>query len=337
MTKLHPPNRQRSENWQLELTAGFSDIETLCRYLQISPADLCISQAAAATFPLRVPQGFAACMEKRNPEDPLLLQVLPVEQEQRHYPGFSTDPVGDLGSISEAGVLHKYHGRVLFIVSGGCAINCRYCFRRHFPYADIQLSRERQLAAVQYVQDNPDISEVILSGGEPLLWNDTRLSELFSSLAGIDHLQRIRIHSRLPIVLPSRITPQLLACLKRVPQQVILVVHCNHGNEISPAVARACNALRQNDITLLNQSVLLKNVNDCPGKLCQLSEKLFRTGILPYYLHLLDKTAGTGHFQVSEAHARKIFRQVQNRLPGYLVPKLVREQAGSLSKTVIAV
>lgn len=336
MTGSTNANQHHSENWQQQLAAGFSDIEKLCRYLQLVPTDLGISRTAAAAFPLRVPQGFAARMEKGNPEDPLLLQVLPVEQEMHPYPGFGTDPVGDLDAVSETGVLHKYHGRVLFIISGSCAINCRYCFRRHFPYADVQLSRKKQRAAVQYIADNPAISEVILSGGEPLLWNDARLGELFQRLASIDHLQRIRIHSRLPIVLPSRITPQLLDCLGQSRQQVILVLHSNHANEISTDVASACKALRERNITLLNQSVLLKNINDSPGKLCLLSEKLFQAGILPYYLHLLDKTAGTGHFLVSETNARNIIREVQNRLPGYLVPKLVKEETGRLSKTAIA-
>jgi len=324
-----------TKNWQQQLAEAFNNIEDLCRYLHLSPDDLPVSIAAAESFPLRVPLSFAACMEKGNPHDPLLRQVLPIKEELFAYPGFSNDPVGDLASATRIGVLHKYHGRVLFINTGSCAINCRYCFRRNFPYADLQLSKQKEDAAIKTIQNDTSISEVILSGGDPLLLSESRLARLIRQLDGIKHLKRIRIHSRLPIVLPARITDEFINTLTQSPKQIIIVVHCNHANEINDRVIAACNSLRNSAITLFNQSVLLKGVNDNAEVLCKLSEQLFSHGIIPYYLHLLDKATGTGHFEVSEEDALALIRQVQTALPGYLVPKLVKERAGAESKQPI--
>ena len=202
-----------TKNWQQQLAEAFNTIEDLCRYLHLSPNDLPVSAAAAEDFPIRVPLSFAACMQKGDPHDPLLRQVLPVKDELIAYPGFSNDPVGDLPSAIQTGVLHKYHGRALFINTGSCAINCRYCFRRNFPYSELQLGKQNELAGIQTIQENPDISEVILSGGDPLLLSDARLAKLFQQLSAIKHLKRIRIHTRLPIVLPARITDELINTL----------------------------------------------------------------------------------------------------------------------------
>lgn len=324
-----------AKNWQQQLAAAFSNIDDLCRYLHLSLNDLPVSVAAAESFPLRVPLSFAACMQKGNPHDPLLRQVLPIKDEMLTYPGFSNDPVGDLPSATLTGVLHKYDGRVLFINTGSCAINCRYCFRRNFPYADLQLGKQSENAGIRYIQENPGISEVILSGGDPLLLSDARLAKLLQQLSAIKHLKRIRIHSRLPIVLPARITDEFINALNESTKQMVLVVHCNHANEINPRVIAACEQLRNNGITLFNQSVLLQGVNDNVAALCELSEQLFSHGIIPYYLHLLDKATGTGHFDVSEAAAIALIQQVQAALPGYLAPKLVKEQAGAASKQSI--
>jgi len=324
-----------TKNWQQQLADAFNNIEDLCRYLQLSPDDLPVSVAATENFALRVPLSFADSMEKGNPHDPLLRQVLPIKEELLTYPGFNHDPVGDLAAATQTGVLHKYHGRVLFINTGSCAINCRYCFRRNFPYADLQLSKQKEEAAVQYIQTDDSISEVILSGGDPLLLSDARLSRLIQQLNAIKHVKRIRIHSRLPIVLPARITGEFINILTESPKQIVMVVHCNHANEISERVIAACNLLKTGGITLFNQSVLLKGINDNAEVLCELSERLFCHGIIPYYLHLLDKATGTGHFEVSEQQASILIRQVQATLPGYLVPKLVREQAGAASKLSI--
>jgi len=324
-----------AKNWQQQLAEAFNNIEDLCRYLNLSPNDLPVSAAAAENFPLRVPLSFAACIEKGNAHDPLLRQVLPVSEELFAYPGYSNDPVGDLAAATQIGVLHKYHGRVLFIDTGSCAINCRYCFRRNFPYADLQLSKQQEDAAIKSIQNNTSISEVILSGGDPLLLSESRLARLIRQLDGIEHLKRIRIHSRLPIVLPARITEEFINTLTQSAKQIIIVVHCNHANEINDRVIAACNSLKNSGITLFNQSVLLKGVNDDAEVLCELSEQLFSHGIIPYYLHLLDKATGTGHFEVSETEALALMRQVQAALPGYLVPKLVKEQAGATSKQTV--
>jgi EF-P beta-lysylation protein EpmB len=274
-------------------------------------------------------------MEKGNPLDPLLRQVLPISDELLAYPGFNHDPVGDLAASTKTGVIHKYQGRVLLINTGSCAIHCRYCFRRNFPYADLQLGKQKEEAAIQAIQEDGSISEVILSGGDPLLLSDSRLNRLIGQLDTINHLKRIRIHSRLPIVLPARITDGLIDTLRLSRKQIIIIVHCNHGNEISPHVITACNALRNGGITLFNQSVLLKGVNDNAEVLSELSERLFSHGIIPYYLHLLDKATGTGHFEVSETEALALMQQVQTTLPGYLVPKLVKEQAGGKYKQYV--
>jgi EF-P beta-lysylation protein EpmB len=324
-----------TKNWQQQLAEAFNNIEDLCRYLNLSPNDLPISAAAAENFSLRVPLSFAACIEKGNAHDPLLRQVLPINEELLVYPGYSNDPVGDLAAATQIGVLHKYHGRVLFINTGSCAINCRYCFRRNFPYADLQLSKQQEDAALKTLQNDTSISEVILSGGDPLLLSDSRLTRLIKQLDGIGHLKRIRIHSRLPIVLPARITDEFINALTQSPKQIIIVMHCNHANEINDRVIAACNSLKNSGITLFNQSVLLKGVNDDAKVLCELSEQLFSHGIIPYYLHLLDKATGTGHFEVSEPEALTLIQQVQAALPGYLVPKLVKEQAGATSKQPI--
>lgn len=321
-----------TKHWQQQLAEAFNNIDDLCRYLDLSPDDLPVSTAAVEDFPLRVPLSFAACIEKGNPHDPLLRQVLPIKDELFAYPGFSNDPVGDLASATQTSVLHKYHGRVLFINTGSCAINCRYCFRRNFPYADLQLGKQKETTAIPAIRDDASISEVILSGGDPLLLSDARLARLMQQLNGIKHLKRIRIHSRLPIVLPARITDELIDTIRQSPQQIVMVVHCNHANEINARVIAACNALKNSGITLFNQSVLLKGVNDNAEILCELSERLFGNGVIPYYLHLLDKATGTGHFEVSETEALALIKQVQAALPGYLVPKLVKEQAGAASK-----
>lgn len=335
MHEPQPKIQHFAKNWQQQLAEAFNNIEDLCRYLHLSQDDLPVSVAATENFPLRVPLSFAACIEKGNPHDPLLRQVLPINEELNAYPGFSHDPVGDLASATQTGILHKYHGRVLLINTGSCAINCRYCFRRNFPYSDLQLSKQKEDAVIQSIQDDATISEVILSGGDPLLLSDARLTRLIQQLGNIKHLQRIRIHTRLPIVLPARITDELINTLSLSPKQIVIVVHCNHANEISKRVIAACNLLKNSGITLFNQAVLLKGVNDNAEVLCKLSEQLFSHGIIPYYLHLLDKATGTGHFEVSEQEALTLIREVQSALPGYLVPKLVKEQAGAASKQSI--
>jgi len=335
MSDQHVEAQHFNKNWQQQLSEAFNSIEDLCHYLHLPIAALPVSNVAATNFPIRVPLSFAACMEKGNPDDPLLKQVLPTQEELIAYPGFSNDPVGDLKATAQTGVIHKYHGRVLLINTGSCAINCRYCFRRNFPYSELQLSKQSELAAINYIRQDRSLSEVILSGGDPLLLNDARLAKLLEQLDGIEHIKRIRIHSRLPIVLPARITDEFIKTLQKSSKQIVIVVHCNHANEINNRVITAFNTLKAHGITLFNQSVLLKGVNDQVDTLCALSEKLFHHGVIPYYLHLLDKAAGTGHFEVAETQAVELIKEVQATLPGYLVPKLVKEVAGQHSKQIV--
>ena len=322
-------------NWQQQLAQAFTNIDDLCRYLDLNPSDLAVSTSAAQQFALRVPLSFAASMEKGNPFDPLLRQVLPITDELAFYAGYTNDPVGDLPAATQTGILHKYQGRVLLINTGSCAINCRYCFRRNFPYAELQLSKQQEHAVLQSIQNDRSIQEVIFSGGDPLLLNDTRITRLIEQINQIDHIKRIRIHSRLPIVLPARLTPELINTLTQSPKQIIMVLHCNHANELNERVITACQQLKKHGITLLNQSVLLKGVNDDTAVLCELSERLFQHGVIPYYLHLLDKATGTGHFAVSETEALLLMERVQACLSGYLVPKLVKEVAGAESKRYV--
>ena len=317
-----------SNTWQQALAEAFTDLDSLCHYLQLKPKDLDALQEFRQ-FPIKVPREFAESMTIGNPDDPLLRQVLPLNKELLEQPGFIADPVGDIQALATEGVIHKYHGRVLLISTGACAIHCRYCFRRNFPYGEQQLASSRIQQAIDYIQNHTEISEVILSGGDPLLLNDEKLAELIKTLNMIPQLQRIRIHSRIPIVLPSRITDELLSVFLSSRCAIVMVLHSNHPNELSTKVAHACNKLAGNGVRLLNQSVLLKGINNDAQVLRNLSEQLFALGVLPYYLHQLDKALGTAHFEVSDSEALTLFESLKHTLPGYLVPKLVREQSGA--------
>ncbi|WFP52016.1 EF-P beta-lysylation protein EpmB [Methylomonas sp. EFPC3] len=323
-----------SATWQQALADAFGSVADLCAYLQLSPADLNLPEQASA-FPLRVPRDFAARMQAGNPDDPLLRQVLPDLAELTDYPGYTDDPVGDLKAVAETGVIHKYRGRVLFIMTGACAVHCRYCFRRNFPYGELQLSGRQFESALTYVEQRPEISEVILSGGDPLLLSDAKLEQLMCRFAEIGHIKRIRIHTRTPVVLPERVTSALLRTFAALPKPVAMVLHVNHAQELSNSVNQICTELKLSGVTLLNQSVLLKGINDDGEQLRELSEKLFSFNILPYYLHLLDRARGVGHFEVSEAEAKILHQYLQRHLPGYLVPRLVKEQAGAAFKIPI--
>lgn len=288
--------------------------------------------SADAGFPLRVPRGFVARMRHGDRHDPLLLQVLPQLAESTHVSGFALDAVGDMPARAAHGVLHKYAGRALLIASGSCAINCRYCFRRHFAYgADIAAAGQWH-EALEYLRNNTTVNELILSGGDPLSLATAKLAELSHGLAATTNVTRIRIHTRLPIVLPERIDAEFLAWLESLPQQKVVVLHANHANEFDPSVDAACARLRASGATLLNQSVLLRGINDSADALADLSERMFAAGVLPYYLHQLDRVQGTAHFEVTDAAARNLMGDLRARLPGYLVPRLVRELPGEASK-----
>ncbi|CCJ81595.1 Lysine 2,3-aminomutase [Cronobacter dublinensis 1210] len=271
-------------------------------------------------------------MEKGNPQDPLLRQVLTSREEFVAAPGFTTDPLEEQNSVVP-GLLHKYHNRALLLVKGGCAVNCRYCFRRHFPYADNQGNKRNWQAALDYIAAHPELDEIIFSGGDPLMAKDNELEWLVTHLEAIPHLKRLRIHSRLPIVIPARVTDGLVRLLGQTRLQVLLVNHINHAQEIDDAFRAGMTKLRAAGVTLLNQSVLLKGVNDNAATLAALSNALFDAGVMPYYLHVLDKVQGAAHFMVSDDEARAIMRELLSQVSGYLVPKLAREIGGEPSKT----
>ncbi|MFW6092428.1 MAG: EF-P beta-lysylation protein EpmB [Pseudomonadota bacterium] len=327
----HPPRAP----WQQALARAIRDPEQLVERLRL-PCDLLpAARRAAGLFPLRVPECYADRMRPGDPDDPLLAQVLPLRAEFDEAPAFLDDPVGDSAALRGQGVLHKYHGRALLVATGACAVHCRYCFRRHFPYADANASADRWRSALDYLADHDDVSEVILSGGDPLTLNDQRLTALARALAEIPHLRRLRIHSRLPVVLPERVDAALLHWLTTSRLKPVMVIHANHGNEIDAGVADAVARLRERQVPVLNQAVLLAGVNDSVEAQAELNERLFDAGVMPYYLHLLDRVRGAAHFEVDEPRARHLHAELRARLPGYLVPRLVREDAGAPAKTPI--
>jgi EF-P beta-lysylation protein EpmB len=318
--------------WQTEMANAVRDPAELLALLGLGSDWLEPARQAAATFPLRVPRAFVHRMRKGDPADPLLRQVLPLGEELKDVPGYIRDPVGDMPSVAARGLLHKYEGRVLLITTGACGVHCRYCFRRHFPYTDETARTDEWREALEYLKADASIDEVILSGGDPLSLSDTRLAALARALEDIPHIERLRIHTRQPVVLPSRVDDALAAWLNACRLQKVVVLHVNHAREMDQAVRDACARLREAGVTLLNQTVLLRGVNDSADALSDLSEALFAGQVLPYYLNLLDPVAGAAHFDVSEPKALELMAALRARLPGYLVPKLVREVPGAPSK-----
>lgn len=322
-------------NWQKMLAQGFNSANALLAHLQLPPCSEC--DTPEMLFKTRVPLGFANRMQRGNPNDPLLLQVLARGEETWSPPEYHTDPLEEIAANPLAGLIHKYPGRVLLTLTGVCAINCRYCFRRHFPYEHNNPGRQGWQSALDYIRNNLSIEEVILSGGDPLMASDTVIASLIAGLQTIDHVRTLRIHTRIPIVLPQRITPALLDILSNTRFHRVLVLHCNHAQELDDTVLEACRALKQAGYHLLNQSVLLRGINDQAETLATLSRRLFDYGILPYYLHLLDKVHGASHFDVALQQAGTIYKELQEKLPGYLVPRLAREESGKRHKTLISV
>ncbi|MEI2794135.1 EF-P beta-lysylation protein EpmB [Pseudoxanthomonas sp. F11] len=318
--------------WQQALREAVRDPRELLDLLGLDRLVPRLSDEAAAQFPLRVPRGFVTRMRHGDPSDPLLRQVLPLDDEMRPMPGFGLDAVGDGAAKTAPGVIQKYRGRALLVATGSCAIHCRYCFRRHFPYAEETAARDGWREAVDRIRQDTAIEEVLLSGGDPLSLSNGNLAELTGALADIPHLRRLRIHSRLPIVLPERIDGGLLGWLSALPWPATLVVHANHANEFDGAVDAALGRLREAGVHLLNQAVLLRGVNDDIDALAALSERGFAAGVLPYYLHQLDRVAGVAHFEVDDARARALHAGLAVRLSGYLVPRLVREIPGDTGK-----
>jgi len=323
-------------HWRHELARAYTDVGSLLGALGLDPAQVPDLDPQPGDFQLLVPRQFAALMDAGDPADPLLRQVLPLGVEHRSAEGFVPDPVGDGPATRAPGLIQKYRGRALLIAHGACAVHCRYCFRRHFDYRALGAQGPRIESAIDLIAADPTLSEVILSGGDPLLLDDPALGTLLQRLDTIGHLQRVRLHSRLPVVLPERITDALCAQLRGLRLPTVLVIHANHARELAEPCAAALARLKAAGVTLLNQSVLLAGVNDRADTLAGLSERLFAIGVLPYYLHQLDAVQGAAHFAVPDARALVLEAELRGRLPGYLVPRLVREVAGDAAKGPLA-
>jgi len=325
-----------SGDWRQSVRAAFRKLPDLCRYLKLDEKIICDSAAVAADFPLFVPQEFAQKIEPGNPRDPLLLQVLPQPSENELQEGFTNDPVGDLAAEQSSGMLQKYAGRALLITTGACAVHCRYCFRRHFPYSDAPKSAQAWQPAMEKIAADRSITEVLLSGGDPLMLVDETLADLVGELGKIPHLRRLRIHTRLPLMIPRRVNEALLNVLQSTRLKTVVVIHANHPHEIDETVASALKRLSGAGAMLLNQSVLLRGINDSAQVLGELSDKLIDSGVVPYYLHQLDRVRGAAHFEVPKARGMEIVSMMRQALSGYAVPRYVEELPGDPNKRVIA-
>lgn len=324
----------QEQNWQSQLSDLITDPLELLNLLELSTNQL-LSGAILASekFKLRVPRAFVGKMNAKDPLDPLLLQVLPHHLELEEHPEFVTDPLGEEAANQLPGVLHKYKSRFLLTLTGACAVHCRYCFRRHFPYQENLPKNEDWLNIKNYIESNPDINEVILSGGDPLTLSNRKLALWLERLSSLKQVKILRIHSRVPIVIPNRIDEELISLLKNSRLRIILVVHSNHASELDDFTCSKLLQLSEHHITVLNQAVLLKGVNDSAQTLTNLSYRLFEARVMPYYLHVLDKVKGAQHFDLIPSEIDAIYQDVLASLPGYLVPKLVREIAGEKNKT----
>ncbi|MEE3239517.1 MAG: EF-P beta-lysylation protein EpmB [Pseudomonadota bacterium] len=339
-TEIQPIHTVQALDWRELLSASPLNLTELLSQLELTYDDFILNfggplDSNPQDFPIRAPAPFIARIQKGDINDPLLRQILPLEKENDLMPGYTDDPLGEKDYNVAPGLIHKYRSRALLIVTQACAIHCRYCFRRHFPYEDNRPARQAWQQALDYLRKNTNINEIILSGGDPLAVSNKQLQWLTQQLAAIPHIKTLRIHSRLPIVLPQRIDSDFIAWLKAWSGHKVVVIHSNHANEIDSHVKRAINDITSTGATILNQAVMLKGVNDCPKTLVELSQRLFNCGVLPYYLHLLDAVNGAAHFSISDARAKRIMGEVAGLLPGYLVPKLVRELANKKSKTLI--
>ena len=335
MTNLAIPHPNHIENWQESLSDLITNPSELLAIAKLDPENSRFSRLAAQDFPLKVPRQFAALIKPGDWNDPILAQIWPTVDENTDSSSYSYDPLKEAKFAPETGLLHKYKNRVLLITAPHCAINCRYCFRRHFNYQVNSPSQIEWKYAFNYIRRNKDIEEVIFSGGDPLALSDRHLTWLIGQVDGIPHVTTLRIHTRLPIVIPQRITRKMLEKLKDSRLKIVLVTHCNHANELTRTTQTAFVKLRETGVLLLNQSVLLAGVNDNALILAALSKKLFSQNILPYYLHMPDAVQGTQHFEVTEKKAARIINDLRALLSGYLVPTLVREDPGASSKTRI--
>lgn len=324
----------QEQNWQSQLSDLITDPFELLDQLEIC-SDALLSGAilASKSFKLRVPRAFVGKMRKGDSLDPLLLQVLPHHLELEEHPEFVTDPLGEEAANQLPGVLHKYQSRFLLTLTGACAVHCRYCFRRHFPYQENLPKQDDWPQIKAYIEQNPHINEVILSGGDPLTLSNRKLKLWIERLESLQQVKILRIHSRVPVVIPQRLDTELLEILKSTRLRIIVVIHANHAAELDDQTCAYLEKLSQHGITALNQAVLLKGVNDDAQTLIELSQRLFDARVMPYYLHVLDKVKGAQHFDLSGSKIDEIYHDILAGLPGYLVPKLVREIAGEKNKT----
>lgn len=321
--------------WQQEMIKSFRTLPSLLEFLELSERPYFNQLIENPTFPLIVPLAFAEKMEKGKISDPLLLQVLPQQKENEQFVNFTTDPVGDFSSKNDSGMIHKYNNRILLPITGNCAINCRYCFRQHYPYEETSYNSDRLNQSIQYILDHPEIDEIILSGGDPLSLNDDILKQILTKLNTLEQISVIRFHTRFPVVIPSRLTNTLSEILSKLDKQIIFVFHINHPNEIDSVFKTYLTTFKSNQMLYLNQAVLLKGINDSYKILSELSRKLIQFGISPYYLNQLDKVKGAAHFEVSVTHGKKLIEQLRTTLSGYMVPRYIQEVAGEQSKTVL--
>jgi EF-P beta-lysylation protein EpmB len=333
--EIAAPTQGADSDWHRALAEAIRDPDELVDALRLPVHLREPARRAAQLFPLLVPRSYLERIRPGDPHDPLLLQVLPLGEEELSVPGFSADPVGDSAARRAPGLLHKYHGRALLVTTGACAVHCRYCFRRHYPYGDEPRRLADWEAALETIVGDPSVHEVILSGGDPLMLTDARLEALCERLAGIPHVARLRLHTRLPIVLPERVTERFLSLLLEAGPTPVMVVHANHPRELVGSCADALRRIVRAGITTLNQAVLLKGVNDTVAAQAELCERLVDLGAIPYYLHQLDRVAGAAHFEVDEAIGRNLIDELRRRLPGYAVPRYVRETAGGEFKDVL--
>jgi EF-P beta-lysylation protein EpmB len=329
------PVSASESSWREEVRLAVRDVRELCRRLGLSAELAGAAEGGVGEFPVFVPPSFLARIRHGDPQDPLLRQVLPTLEEATEVHGFSADPVDDSAAALEPGVLQKYAGRALLIATGACAVHCRYCFRRHYPYQEAPHSDSAWDSALASIGADTSITEVILSGGDPLMLVDQRLAALVEKIAKVPHVERLRVHTRLPIMIPSRVTDRLLTLLTNTRLTPVAIIHANHAQELDEVVARSLSRMQLAGILLLNQAVLLRGVNDSVGSQVALSERLVRMGVLPYYLHQLDRVQGAAHFEVPIAEGKKIIAEMRDKLPGYMVPKYVQEIPGELSKTVL--
>jgi EF-P beta-lysylation protein EpmB len=335
ITASIPSSQLGSSRWQADMAAAITNPLELVTELGLDPALVAPATAAGSTFRLRVPRSYVARIRRGDPNDPLLRQVLPIEAELADTTNYTADPLGELAAIRAPGLLQKYRGRALLITTSACAVHCRYCFRREFPYAEQTGESARWSEALEVIAGDASIEEVILSGGDPLSLSDARLTSLTDAIQRIPHVRRLRVHTRQPVVLPSRVDAGLTRWLTQLRLPVVFVLHINHSNEIDADVRAACTQLRDSGVTLLNQTVLLRGVNDDAAVLAELSRSLFEAGVLPYYLHVLDRVRGAAHFDVPEERARSIAGQLAAQMPGYLVPRLAREIYGAPAKVTL--